>query len=97
MSQYDWIIQGGRVIDPANGIDEKLDVAISNGKVAAVGLDLDTAQDSQVYHADGKVVTPGLVDLHTHTYDQVTPLGIDAAHFCLGRGVTTAIDTGRRS
>lgn len=94
MSQYDWIIQGGRVIDPANDVDRQLDVAIADGKIATVGDHLDVDLAAQVYDASGQLVTPGLVDLHTHTYDQVTPLGVDADHFCLGRGVTTAIDTG---
>ena len=94
MSEYDWIIQGGRVIDPANDVDGHLDIAIAAGKIAVVGQNLDVALAAHVFDASGKLVTPGLVDLHTHTYDRVTPLGIDADHFCLGRGVTTAIDTG---
>lgn len=94
MSQYDWIIQGGRVIDPANDIDGHHDVAIASGKIVAVGERLDAGLAAKVYDATGNVVTPGLVDLHTHTYHRVTPLGIDADHFCLGRGVTTAVDTG---
>ena len=91
---YDWLVRGGRVIDPANGIDSVLDVAISGGKIAAVAGNLDLGSAHNVYDASGKLVTPGLVDLHTHTYDLVTPLGIDVDHYCLGRGVTTAVDTG---
>jgi dihydroorotase len=94
MSQYDWIIRGGRVLDPANGLDGQFDVAIANGRIAAVEARLDAESGAQVWDASGKLVTPGLVDLHAHTYDRVTPLGIDADHYCLGRGVTTAVDTG---
>ena len=94
MRVYDWIIQGGRVIDPANDVDGHFDIAIADGKIAVVGENLDVDLAAQVFDASGKLVTPGLVDLHTHTYNRVTPLGIDADHFCLGRGVTTAIDTG---
>ena len=93
-SLYDWLVCGGRVIDPANGLDSVLDVAISGGKIAAVEANLDVGLADKVYDAGGKLVTPGLVDLHTHTYDLVTPLGIDVDHYCLGRGVTTAVDTG---
>ena len=93
-SLYDWLVCGGRVIDPANGLDSVLDVAISDGKIAAVEANLDVGLADKVYDAGGKLVTPGLVDLHTHTYDLVTPLGIDVDHYCLGRGVTTAVDTG---
>ena len=94
MSEYDCIIRGGRVIDPANGVDGQYDVAIANGRIAAVEEQLNADSVAQAYDARGKLVIPGLVDLHTHTYDQVTPLGIDADHYCLGRGVTTAVDTG---
>lgn len=94
MSKTDWVIQGGHVIDPANDVDTRCDVAIANGKIAAVGENLPVEGAAQVFDARGKLVTPGLVDLHTHTYDRVTPLGIDADSFCLGRGVTTAVDTG---
>jgi dihydroorotase len=94
MKQFDWLIHGGRVVDPANGIDAGLDVALAGGKIAAVEAGLDPGTAQQTFDARGKIVTPGLVDLHTHTYDLVTPLGIDADHYCLGRGVTTAVDTG---
>ena len=91
---YDSLVRGGRVIDPANDIDGVLDVAISGGKIVAVAANLDVELAHDVYDAGGKLVTPGLVDLHTHTYDLVTPLGIDVDHYCLGRGVTTAVDAG---
>ncbi len=94
MSKYDWVIQGGRVIDPANEVDGPLDVAIADGKIAAVGENLEVDQAEEAFDASGKLVMPGLVDLHTHTYNRVTPLGVDADYFCLGRGVTTAVDTG---
>ena len=92
--EFDWLIRGGRVIDPANGVDGPFDVGISNGRIAAVGADLDSGSARNIYDAGGKLVTPGLVDLHTHTYHLATPLGIDPDHYCLGRGVTTAVDTG---
>ncbi len=94
MKQYDWIITGGRVIDPANKFDAVADVGIRSGRIDAVreGLDPDSAEN--VYDAKGKLVTPGLIDLHAHVYDLATPLSVDADHYCLGRGVTTAIDAG---
>ena len=96
MKSYSWIIKGGRVIDPANGIDGIRDVAIEAGRIVAVAeaeaLDYDGAE--QVYDATGKLVVPGLIDIHAHTYHLVTPLGVDADYYCLGRGVTTAVDAG---
>ena len=94
MKKYDWIIRGGRVIDPASGTDGTLDVAIAAGRIAAVEETLDPALAARIYEAGGKLVTPGLVDLHVHGYDRVTPLGVDMDYYCLGRGTTTAIDTG---
>lgn len=59
------LVRKGRLIDPANSIDETLDVLCVDGKVAAVGRDLDPA-DSEVIEAAGMVVAPGLVDMHCH-------------------------------
>jgi len=61
------LIQGGRVIDPANNIDDTLDVLIENGKIEAVGKHL--AADAEVIDASGMIVAPGLVDMHVHLRD----------------------------
>jgi dihydroorotase len=61
----DYLLRGGRVVDPASGRDETLDVAMSGGAVTAVGVDLD-AGDRKVIDATGLVVAPSFVDLHTH-------------------------------
>ena len=92
--RIDWLIRHGRVIDPTNRIDGVFDVAITNGTIMEVGANLDTGEADNLYDARGMIVTPGLIDLHTHIYHKVTPLGIDADHYCLGRGVTTAVDAG---
>ena len=94
MKKYDWIIRGGRVIDPAHDMDGLFDMAIDAGRIAAVQKALDADSAEHVYDARGKLVTPGLIDLHVHGYHLATPLGIDVDHYCLGRGVTTAIDAG---
>src|ERR1700712_5897018 len=89
---YDLILKGGRVIDPSQNIDRVTDVAFSNGKVAKVGNDLTDA--TEVRDVKGYIMSPGLIDLHTHVYWGGTSLGIDAEEFCRLSGVTTAIDTG---
>src|SRR5437588_11867563 len=89
---FDLILKGGRVIDPSQNIDRVTDVAFSGGKVAKVGDNLGDA--SEVRDVKGYIVTPGLIDLHTHVYWGGTSLGIDAEEFCRTSGVTTAIDTG---
>ncbi len=90
---YDLILRGGRVIDPSQKLDKVTDVAFAGGKVAKVGDGL-SAEGAQVRDVSGYIVTPGLIDLHTHVYWGGTSLGIDAEEFCRTSGVTTAIDTG---
>src|SRR5882672_5150702 len=88
---YDLVLRGGRVIDPSQKLDTVADVAFSGGKVAKIGKDLQGAVTRDV---SDQIVTPGLIDLHTHVYWGGTSLGIDAEEFCRKSGVTTAVDTG---
>ena len=90
---YDLVLKGGRIIDPSQSLDGIADVAFTKGKVAAVGKDLD-AHGAEVRNVAGSIVSPGLIDLHTHVYWGGTSLGIDAEDFCRRSGVTTAVDTG---
>jgi dihydroorotase len=94
MPLYDWIIKSGRLVDPATGIDGQRDVALVDGRIAAVEVNLEPSAASHIYDARGQIVTPGLIDIHIHGYHLATPLGIDVDHHCLGRGVTTAVDAG---
>jgi dihydroorotase len=91
---YDLILRGGRVVDPLQKFDAVTDVAFSNGKVARIGAGLQAAASTDVRDVSGRIVTPGLIDLHTHVYWGGTSLGIDAEDFCRSSGVTTAVDTG---
>ncbi|HEY3346859.1 MAG TPA: amidohydrolase family protein, partial [Nitrospirota bacterium] len=60
------LIKGGRVIDPASGTDEILDIYIEDGKIAGVGKGISAPEDAEIIDAAGKLVTPGLIDIHTH-------------------------------
>ena len=91
---YDLILRGGRVIDPSQKLDAINDVAFSQGKVARIGPGLKADAGTDVRDVSGAIVTPGLIDLHTHVYWGGTSLGIDAEEFCRTSGVTTAVDTG---
>jgi dihydroorotase len=91
---FDLILHGGRVIDPSQKLDAVTDVAFAGGKVAVVGNELKADPGTDVRDARGYIVTPGLIDLHTHVYWGGTSLGIDAEEFCRTSGVTTAVDTG---
>jgi dihydroorotase len=90
----DLILRGGRVIDPSQKLDAVTDVAFADGKVAMVGSELKADPGTDVRDVSGYIVTPGLIDLHTHVYWGGTSLGIDAEEFCRTSGVTTAVDTG---
>ena len=90
---FDLVLRHGRVVDPSQGIDRVTDVAFSGGAVAAIGDRLDTA-GADVRDVGGLIVTPGLIDLHTHVYWGGTSLGIDAEDFARRSAVTTCVDTG---
>ncbi|HZK91751.1 MAG TPA: amidohydrolase/deacetylase family metallohydrolase [Stellaceae bacterium] len=87
------ILTAGRIIDPANGRDEIADISFKDGKVAAIGRDLPRA-GAEVMDVSGKLVVPGLVDLHTHVYWGGTSLGVDAVEIARKSGTTTFVDAG---
>jgi dihydroorotase len=92
--QYDLLIKGGTLVDPAQGIHAAKDVAFSDGKVAAVESDLSKEQAHTVVDAGGKVVAPGMIDLHVHVFAGVSHFGIEPDPTCLARGATTVVDAG---
>jgi dihydroorotase len=65
----DLLIKGGRVIDPAQQIDEKLDIRIENGTIKELGKKLAAGKSSEIIDAGGLIVTPGLIDMHVHLRD----------------------------
>src|ERR1700723_2141832 len=91
---FDLVLRGGRVIDPSQKLDAVTDVAFAAGKVAMVGNALKVDPGTDVRDVSGYIVSPGLIDLHTHVYWGGTSIGIDAEEFCRTSGVTTAIDNG---
>jgi dihydroorotase len=86
----DLVLRGGRVIDPSQELDAVTDVGFKGGRVAEVGRNL-SAQT--VKDVSGLIVTPGLIDLHTHVYWGGTSLGVDPLRLLRG-GCTTLVDTG---
>jgi dihydroorotase len=105
--RYDLLLKGGHVIDPANHIDEVRDVAIFQGKIAAVEKNIPDDQAGKVVDVSKLYVTPGLIDIHYHVGHggaplnwfapdaraHALPLGIPA-DFALQSGVTTIVDAG---
>lgn len=90
----DLLIKGGTVVDPSQKLHEVLDVAVKDGKVQQVARDISADGAQNVISAKGRIVTPGLIDVHVHIFEGIGPTGVNADQYCLGRGVTTAIDAG---
>ncbi len=91
---YDLVIRGGRVIDPAAGRDQQCDVAFKDGKVAAVEPVIEAGEARDVVAADGRLVVPGLIDLHTHVYWGGTSLSVRPEPVARRSGATTLVDAG---
>jgi dihydroorotase len=96
------LIKGGHVIDAKNNINEPMDIAIYNGKIARVSKNIDTTMASQIVNAQGMFVTPGLIDMHAHVF-----YGFETDHYLSNgttavlpdqstfrSGVTTVVDAG---
>jgi len=91
---YDLLIKGGRVIDASQNLSADRDVAIANGKIAAVAANIPTASAKDVFDARGKLVTPGLINVHAHLYRYGNTITVDPDGVGFPAGVTTAIDAG---
>src|SRR5258708_4364297 len=82
---YDLVIKGGTVVDPGQKLHAVRDIALKDGKIFEVSENIPEARARQIFSAKGKIVTPGLIDLHVHCYDGVTS-GVNADHYSVGRG-----------
>ena len=92
---YDILLQGGQVIDPAHGLNAVRDIAIKDGRIAAVAESIAPSAAKQVVSARGKLVTPGLIDTHAHVFEHVTGrFGMEADMCGVDSGVTTLVDQG---
>ena len=91
---YDLVIKNGTIIDPAQNVHAKKDIAVAGGKIAAIQDYISDANTHDVIEAEGLLVAPGLVDLHVHVWWGVAHLAVEADPTCVYRGVTTAIDAG---
>jgi len=96
---YSLLLKGGRVLDPANNIDAVMDVAIDGTTIARVAADIPAADAALVVDVSGHIVTPGLLDIHTHVYpivpsDDAYVGTINADAHLLASGVTATVDAG---
>ena len=100
-AEYDLLLRGGHVVDPKNGLNEVKDVAIENGRVAAVSDHIEPASAFKVIDVPGLYVTAGLIDIHTHVFagtgERNSYAGDNSVYpdgFSFRTGVTTVVDAG---
>jgi dihydroorotase len=91
---FDLLLTGGTVLNPASALRKELDVAVKDGRIAALEAKLPRAQAKRVIEVPGCYVTPGLIDFHVHSFWGVNPYGCELDALCMSTGVTTAIDAG---
>ncbi|HLA53615.1 MAG TPA: hypothetical protein VK618_09935, partial [Flavitalea sp.] len=99
--EYDLLIKNGKVIDPKNKIDENRDVAVKDGKIVKVAASLAVKDAKKWIDAKGLIVTPGLIDIHTHVFVGGTPekfangsYSVSPDDFTFRAGITTVVDAG---
>ncbi|NND33595.1 MAG: amidohydrolase/deacetylase family metallohydrolase, partial [Saprospiraceae bacterium] len=99
--QIDILLKGGHLIDPKNNLNEILDVAISDGKIAAVKKDIDATGAKKTINATGLFIVPGLIDIHTHVFVGPQPRtfangfsSVSPDDFSFRSGITTMVDAG---
>jgi dihydroorotase len=99
---YDMLIQNGHLIDAKNGINEVMDIAIKNGKIAAVSSNINSKQSKKTIDAKGLVISPGLIDIHGHHFHGTEPssylsnsfTALPPDGFTFESGITTVVDVG---
>ncbi|MBN2390723.1 MAG: amidohydrolase/deacetylase family metallohydrolase [Anaerolineae bacterium] len=99
VAAFDLLLKGGHVVDPANHIDTRMDVAITGSTVARIAANIPTSDADLVVDVTRYIVTPGILDIHTHVYPFVPTedayVGtVDADAHMLASGVTTTVDAG---
>ncbi len=92
--RYDLLLKNGTVIDPKNNRYERLDVAVRDGRIAAVQKVIAEADAVEVIDVAGRFITPGLIDAHLHVYCNSCDLGMHTDIICAPSGVTTVCDGG---
>jgi dihydroorotase len=90
--KFDLVIKGGEVLDPSQGLRGKMDVGMRYGRIEALEADIPAARANRILNATGRIVVPGLIDLHAHVF--TSGIGIPADELVLHQGTTTAVSAG---
>ncbi|MDA0329384.1 MAG: amidohydrolase/deacetylase family metallohydrolase [Gemmatimonadetes bacterium] len=91
---FDLVISGGHLVDPAAGMNAALDIGITGGRVVQIAEHILPSEGRRVIDATGRIVAPGLIDVHVHVFDGVAQVGIQPDLIGVARGVTTLVDGG---
>src|SRR3989454_4279203 len=91
---YDVVLKGGTVVDPSSGLDGVLDVAVENGVIARIAPGIAPSEAARLIEVGGKIVTPGLIDVHAHVFEGVNATGVNPDLGGVYAGVTTIVDAG---
>ncbi len=91
---YSIVIKGGHVIDPKNNINEIMDIAVNGDKIVRVAKNIDSKSAAQVVNAAGLLVTPGLIDIHSHNFHGIRAGDPVPDGFTFRTGITTTVDAG---
>jgi dihydroorotase len=91
---YELVVKGGRVVDPSAGLDGRHDVAVQGGVIARIAPDIASGEAVRTLDVAGKIVTPGLIDLHAHVFEGVNRTGVNPDLGGVYSGVTTIVDAG---
>ncbi|HWV88809.1 MAG TPA: amidohydrolase, partial [Burkholderiales bacterium] len=92
--KFDLVIKGGELLDPAQKLRGKRDIGFRFGKIAAIEADIAVARANRVLDAAGKLVLPGLIDLHSHVYPYGSAIGIPADELVQHQCTTTVVSAG---
>ncbi|HJU12253.1 MAG TPA: hypothetical protein VJ728_15320, partial [Candidatus Binataceae bacterium] len=91
---YDVLLKGGTIIDPSTGLSGIHDIAVEDGKIARIEPQIAPQEARRTIAVQGKIVTPGLIDLHAHVFEGFTRLGVHPDQAGVYAGVTTIVDAG---
>src|SRR5215472_8333076 len=91
---YDLLLKGGTVVDPSAGLHGVHDIAVQDGKIAHIAPSIPREEASRVHEVAGKIVTPGLIDLHAHVFEGFNSNGVHPDLGGVYAGVTTLVDAG---
>jgi len=91
---YDLLLKGGTVLDPSAGLDGVNDIAVQDGAISRIAPDIAATEATRTVDVTGKIVTPGLIDLHAHVFEGINRTGVNPDLGGVYSGVTTIVDAG---